>query len=376
MIYWTDAAAQKRLTRSRVSGKGAPGKKLGRPFLIELWPRHLHRVQSSRHRGNATGRRLLGCTLSLSAVLWWSSSASADPSEVDPTIGYNYSEIEIPRHAATGGAQRALASSIGALFVNPAGIAVGRVYHLGGLVQLWPEAKRQSYGAAASDSLLSSTKLAGGIGVTYNIQDPDGVDRKWTDLRFAFAYPFSEQFFFGLGGRVLWLDQKGAGPLPASAASGGLRDENILRTPSFDAGVILKATSDLSFAVVGNNLGNPGHGFLPTSIGGGIGFGRDQFAAEVDLVADLTTWERTTLRAMGGLELLLAERFALRAGYRYDQGAESHAVSLGGGYIERAFLLDFGVRRTVTGPASTTAVFGFTYHFEATGLAPTAGETF
>ena len=51
------------------------------------------------------------------------------------------------------------------------------------------------------------------------------------------------------------------------------------------------------------------------------------------VVSDFTTWDKTTVRAMGGLELLLADKFALRGGYRYDDGAKSHAVSVGAGYI-------------------------------------------
>jgi hypothetical protein len=93
-------------------------------------------------------------------------------------------------------------------------------------------------------------------------------------------------------------------------------------------------------------------------------------------VADFTTYEDTKIRGMGGLELLLAEHYALRGGYRFDQGAESHALSFGGGYIDRAFLLDVGVRRVVSGESSTTIVIGFTYHLESTGLAPDSADSF
>lgn len=316
------------------------------------------------------------CAAVALATITITSAASAEPSELDPAIGYNYSEIEIPRHAATAGAQRALSSSIVGLFVNPANISVGQVYHIGAFVQLWPEAARQSYGAAASDSLMSSTRLAGAAGVTQNFQDSDGVDREWTDLRFALAYPFSDRFHFGLGGRYLWLSQNGLGPLGPSFASGGLRDENIVRAFSFDAGATLRATPELAFAFVGNNLIDAGHGFLPTSVGGGVGFAHSTFGVEADVVADLTTWEGTKLRAMLGVELLLADRIAVRGGYRYDAGAESHAAALGVGYIERAFLVDIAARRVVSGDTATAIVFGFTYHLETTGLAPSPADSF
>ena len=64
-------------------------------------------------------------------------------------------------------------------------MSAARVYHLTALAQIWPESRRQSYGAAAVDSVGSSARVAGGIGATYNTQDSDGIDRKWTDVRFA-----------------------------------------------------------------------------------------------------------------------------------------------------------------------------------------------
>lgn len=304
------------------------------------------------------------------ATFGYSRGLRAEPSELDPSVGYNYSEIEIPRIAATGGAQRALSTSIGALFMNPANIAVGDVYHVGAFAQLWPEARRQSYGAAATDSLLSPSGLAGGVGATYNFQDPDGVDRTWTDVRFALAYPFSDKLFIGVGGRYLWLKEDGSGPLLPSRASAGLRGKNIVESLSFDAGATFKPIPALSISVVGNNLGNPGHGFLPTSFGGGIGLGQESFALEADLVMDFTTYGDTKLRGMGGAEVLIAEHYAIRGGYRYDQGASSHALSFGAGYIEPAFLVDVAVRRVVSGDAATTVVLGFTYHLESTGLTP------
>ena len=155
------------------------------------------------------------------AVAVFPSGARADPSDLPPEVGHNYGQIETPRTTAMNGALRAFANSTDALFVNPAGMPVARVYHIGALAQVWPEAARQSYGAAVVDSVVSSSRVAGGLGGTWTLQDPDGIDRTSTDLRFALAYPFSEQFFVGAGMRYLWLEQNGYGPLGRSAASGG-----------------------------------------------------------------------------------------------------------------------------------------------------------
>jgi hypothetical protein len=314
-------------------------------------------------RALASAAALVSCCLG-------AGNARAESSSLDPTIGWNYGEIETPRSAAMAGALRAYSNSITALFTNPANMASARIYHLGALAQIWPEASRQSYGAGAVDSIVSSTRLAGGFGGTWTMQDPDGIDRQATDLRFALAMPFSDQFALGVGGRYLWLKQNGLGPLGDSLASGGAEDENIVRGFAFDAGATLKPTEFFAISLVGNNLNNPGHGFQPTSVGGGVGIGTKDLTIEGDVVSDFTTWDTTKVRAMGGLELLLAGHYALRGGYRYDDGPKSHSVSLGAGYVDRAFAAEAAVRRVVSDPGATAIFFGFTYHLEATGLTP------
>jgi hypothetical protein len=315
-----------------------------------------------------------------SAILWacisWSTLSVADPSDLPPEVGYNYNEIETGRVAGKNGADRALGSSVSALFQNPANMAVSRVYHLAALLQLWPEASRQTYGIGAVDSVGSSARVAGGLGATWTRQDPDGVDRTATDLRFAMAFPFSDKFFAGAGGRFLWLTQDGDGPLGPSYASGGLDGEQILKSFTLDLGATLRPGSGLSLSVVGNNLNSPDHAFQPLTLGGGIGVAYKNFGIEADAVGDFVTWDDTKLRAMLGADLLFADHVAVRGGYRFDQGAESHSGSLGLGYISKEFSVDGAVRRVLVGDAVTAIVISFSYHLESTGLTPTASDTF
>ena len=313
-------------------------------------------------------------------VCVWSSSfalrARADKSSTPPEVGYNYQEIETPRITALNGANRALSSSTEALFNNPANMASSRVYHLNALAQIWPESGRQSYGLAAVDSVGSSARVAGGLGATYNTQDTDGINRKWTDIRFAMAYPFSDKFLLGIGGRYLRLKQDGDGPLGRSVASSGLGDEFIVSSLSFDAGATFKPTDGLALSVVGVNLNNPNNTFQPTSVGGGIGFGKELFSLEADVLADFTTWDSTKVRAMAGGEFLAGDHFPLRAGYRFDEGAKSHSVSAGLGYIDTQFGAEVALRRVVSGDTATAIVFGFSYHLDAGGLNQTENDTF
>lgn len=299
-------------------------------------------------------------------------SARAEPSPLPPEVGYGYSEQETARSAAMGGALRAFSNSTEALLTNPANLAATRVYHMAGLAQFWSTANRQSYGAAVVDSVVSRSRLAGGLSGTWLFQDPEGVDREAMDLRFALAFPLSDRLLLGATARLLDLQQdgfpRGQQLLPPSVASAGLVDESVVKDVTVDLGMTIRPAPNLAVALVGNNLTDPGHSLLPLTLGGGVGYGTPLFTAEVDVVGDFTTYEQTKVRAMGGLEYLAAGQYPVRVGYRYDEGRSSHALSAGAGYATREFSFDIALRRVLGDDASTSLFFGLKYHVEALGF--------
>jgi opacity protein-like surface antigen len=317
---------------------------------------------------------------SLLLALLWTARARGEASKLVPEVGYNYGEIETGRSAALGGATRALGNGITGVFENPANISLTRVYHLQALAQIWPEARKQTYGIGAVDSV--SGRIAGAITGQYGVLDPDGVRRKWTDVRLAIAVALSERFYAGVTGKYLKLSDSGPPRtgfgLPPSSAAGGLPDQASVEDITFDAGITVKPTEELSIGVVGTNLTNPGHGFQPLSLGGGVGYGSNDITVEGDVVADFTTFtngdgeSRTKTRLMFGFEYLAADHYPLRLGYRYDQGTSTHALSLGLGYIDPQFSVDFAIRRTVLGSEPygpvTSIIIDLQYFLEATGL--------
>jgi hypothetical protein len=296
----------------------------------------------------------------------------AEPSTVAPEVGYNYSEVETARTAAFGGALRAFSNSVEALQLNPANLAATRVYHLGGLAQFWSAANRQSYGVAIVDSVVSRSRLAGGVSANWLFQDPDGVDRKGLDGRFGLAFPVSDRFLIGASVRYLDLTEdgypRGRNTLPPSLASSGTRNESIVKDITFDAGLTIRPNANLALSLVGNNLTNPGNGLLPLILGGGIGLGSQLLTAEFDLAADFTTYEDTKLRAMGGMEFLAGGAYPLRVGYRYDAGQSSHALSGGAGYASKEFSFDVSVRHIFGDEPVTALFFGLKYHVDALGI--------
>ncbi|HEX3593691.1 MAG TPA: hypothetical protein VHU80_01280 [Polyangiaceae bacterium] len=317
---------------------------------------------------SAGTRHALLTGLALVAV---STAARADPSKLPAEVGYNYGQTEAPRAAGMGGALRAFSNSTDALFMNPANMAATRVYHLAGFAQIWPEASRQTYGAAIVDSIVSASRLAGGLAASWTGQDPSGIDRSNFDVRFALAFPFSDHFFLGATGRYLSLKQngypKGLYDLPPSLASGGEHGSTISQGITFDAGATLKPIEELAISVVGSNLSNPGTSFLPLMFGGGAAYGTSELTLEADVLGDFTTYGSTKVRAMAGGEYLVGDHVPLRLGYRYDQGQVSHTVTGGLGYIDSAYSIDLSIQRSVAGPSSTAIIFGFQYHVESGG---------
>jgi opacity protein-like surface antigen len=290
-----------------------------------------------------------------------SAAAQAEPSKLPPEVGWNYGEMETTRAAGLGGAVRALATGPTALYFNPANLAAARDYRIEAMGQIWPEAKRQSYGAAVADARINPS-LAGGVGANYTWQDNDGLKRKALDLRVGLAMPISDKFFLGAAGRYTRILQDGLGPLGPSYASGGRADDPLVQQFTFDAGLSIRPSGAFAIGLVGNNLTFPGHAFLPTTIGGGVGVSPSEgLSIEGNLLADLTTYDKTTWRASGGAEFVAAERFPLRFGYRFDEGQKSHALGGGVGYSDAQFGVSLSLRRTISGEASTTVVFGLEF---------------
>lgn len=313
--------------------------------------------------------------LTLAAVLIVPQRATAQSSLPAP-LRTNLGENETARSAAFGGAMRAWGWGTTAMFLNPANLAEERAYHLEGVVQLTPEAARQAYGAVIMDSITN--KLAGGVAVVGSFVDPDGIDRTTLDVRVGLSYPISDRFLLGLAGRYIRATQLGTGPLGNSKLSGGLMDVEgrfpFVSTATFDAGLTVKVTEGLAISVLGTSLTYPNNGVLPTTVGGGIGYSGSGFTIEVDGLADLTTWGKPTARVMAGAEYVIRESFPLRAGYRFDQGADQHSLSAGIGYVTREFSVEASVRRALDEQGPTSVVLGLAYFLESSGLVKSSNE--
>jgi hypothetical protein len=289
------------------------------------------------------------------AIALFSSRGQASPSTTSIEQGYDLGEVQHPRTVAMAGANQVWGGSTSAIFANPANLSLYRVYHLEALAAFSPEARRQSYGGAVVDS--STSKLAGGFGGTWSQMDPDGIKRQWTDLRLTLAYPLGDRFHLGVTGRYLRATQAvGRGPFGSSVVSDGKPDDPLTSQFTFDAGAAIAITEGLRFGVSGRNLTAPGIGLMPTVLAGGLGWSNQTVSVEADSLIDFTTYQKARARAMVGGEVLLADHIPVRAGYRFDDGTHTHALSLGAGYVDKRFSVEVAGRRDIVADHPATMI--------------------
>ncbi len=309
--------------------------------------------------------------LAAGACAWMlcASTAGAQSISTSPELAYDSGEIPNARAVAMGGALNALGVSTPALFLNPANMPMARVYHIEALAAFSPEAKRQTYGMAVVDSVLNSSRLAGGLMGVWSEIDPGGIHRTSTDLRGGLAFPLGDKI--ALGGTMRWLRVEqavGAGPFGASPVSDGTPSGPLINTFTFDLGATVNVIEGLRIGVAGHNLTNPGTALAPTVGAMGIGYGTQDFALEVDGQLDFTTYTSARGRIMAGGEFFVMDRYAIRAGWRYDGGTAVNAASLGFGYVDPRFGVEVGVRRDLIGSLGTTlGVLSLRYFYDSTG---------
>jgi hypothetical protein len=218
--------------------------------------------------------------------------------------------------------------------------------------------------------VLNTGHLAGGFGGTWSQMDPNGIRRTWTDLRAGLALPLGDHLALGATVRYLHVDQAvSSGPFGPSLASDGTSGSPIFNSLTLSAGATATIIDGLKVAVSGDNITNPGTALAPTLLRGGIGYSTPVASVELDGLADFTTWGSTEGRVMAGGELFLAERYALRAGWRYDAGEQLHALSAGFGYVDPKWSIEFALRRDLVGEhGQTYGVIGLRYYYDALGI--------
>jgi opacity protein-like surface antigen len=303
-------------------------------------------VGSDRSERSVSGMRAASVIVMLLAIV-----AASEASAFD---------IETTRPMALAGGSRAQCPSNAALYLNPAGLSLARVYHVETLYSYVPTSNGHVVGASVVDSVTST--LAMGLSFNYITWDPDHEDRSEYDVRLAAAYAIGSYFALGLTLKYLYAEMEGRGPLGPNVME--RNGDDPLNTVTVDVGAIITIRNMLNIGVVGYNLTSTGSSSAPISLGTALSLQLRNFAIVADVLLDFTTREDLSIRVMGGAEYFLANHYPIRLGYRYDDGRGSHAISGGFGYVSQSWGIEISLRQDVSAEDLET-VLGLTLRYFA-----------
>ncbi|MCK6550007.1 hypothetical protein L6R52_29505 [Myxococcota bacterium] len=236
-----------------------------------------------------------------------------------------------------GGAQRALTNANDAIYINPAGLALGALYsvELGYLDDLRSSERR--FNASIADS--QAGPLAGGLAYTYTRLRPEGESDEAVlvghRVDVSLATLVAEGAAIGVTARYLNLNVK-EGDVPVDGAK--------LSTFTLDAGVQWRIGGGFSLGAAGYNLTNNERSELPVGWGAGIGYGVEAFSIEGDVRYNAQIGKAAYTGTAG---YVISQLVPIRAAVTYDLANERVTVSGGIGFITQRFVADLGYQQIV-----------------------------
>lgn len=233
--------------------------------------------------------------------------------------------------------QRALTTGNDSIYINPGGLALGRVYSVElGYLDDFRSADRR-FNASIVDS--QAGPIAGGIAYTYSKRRPDQsamVDERLSGHRveLALATRVADTAALGVTARYLTYDRQ--------VAEGQTPPDEGFSTFTVDAGLQWRILEFLSVGVAGYNLTNSDNRELPIGWGAGLGLELGAFTIEGDVRYNAQLGKPRF--SLGG-GFVIGEVVALRAGGAYDRLNEAWIASGGVGLILDRFNLDLAYRQ-------------------------------
>lgn len=287
----------------------------------------------------------------------WVNVANADP----PAAIQN----ETGRGIALGSGMRASSISTAALAYNPSALPFGRVYHMEGNVDYQPNIDSLMVGAAVVDSLTSTVAM--GVSARALLPQSDGAPEGW-DLRLGAGLPLSDAITVGVSGRYIKFNAPAA-LRGADNVVGGVTDDGTATEPdpsaegvTLDAAIGIHPSEGIHLSLLGYNLINQHAAYAPVMAGGSLGFNvGEALTLGGDVIADFTTFNRTTVTVGGGVEYLHDATIPLRLGYMFDGARGFHYASAGVGYNDQKMGVEIGMQQGVSGTNDTRLIAAIRY---------------
>jgi hypothetical protein len=239
------------------------------------------------------------------------------------------------RPLGMGGAGRAFATGDAGPLLNPSGMSLIRQYAIEGDYGFASPRNDQYLHASVVDS-TSAYLVAGGLYYTYHLSHPTGLPSgTGHEAGLALSLPFGQ--FVAIGATLKYFRMTGI--QAPDGHDGGF---------TFDVGVSVRPSPQVSLAVVGQNLRNLENSEAPQQIGYGVAFlAATDLTVALDGVtpfaANTYTGRRGTSILAGG-DLLLAHHFGVRLGGGYDGVSGNGFGTAGFSYVGDVGAVDVGAR--------------------------------
>ncbi|MEE8408152.1 MAG: hypothetical protein V3T05_00975 [Myxococcota bacterium] len=223
-----------------------------------------------------------------------------------------FNEIAGVRSLAMGGAHRGIGSSNDTLYLNPAGMAIGRRY-----------AVEFNYGNSPFDRLSdrlthlnvsavdsSSGPVAGGFGYTHTRGNSDGVDTSLHRIYVAAAYPIMRNMAFGVTYKHIRGTLNHAGQKREVSMS------------NYDAGLAIHLGQGIGIGLSAHNIIRTAKNkstlirLVPLTFGGGLAWNLSPITVGADVVVDARNTDELVYSYHAGVEYFLQNQFPLRMGFR------------------------------------------------------------
>jgi hypothetical protein len=261
-------------------------------------------------------------------------------------------ELYDARSMGMGGALRASAFATSALYLNPAGLAMSKAYHIETSYIFDDKYKMHMVGASVVDSVTS--RLVVGLGYFFKwVGDGNDAlrpsDIKFHNLVLGLAYAIIPRLSLGVNmhyknGKVHTPNQEDIEPDSNPRSYGGN-----LNAFSLDAGLTLHIVKNVGIAVVGYNLTNRKSPMAPIMLGMSafvqVAFIQISFDVLLDFYSGkalLDSKGKVWPRYMLGAEAFLGDHWPVRVGYAYSDVTGSHSIHTGAGYVGKKGSVEAG----------------------------------
>jgi hypothetical protein len=257
-----------------------------------------------------------------------------------PTPGAE--DVSRARSLAMGGAFRAVATSNDAIYLNPAGVAVGQRYALDGNYALNPATDLRHWSVSVVDSKTSL--LAAGLSFASLRGTGAEGEVKGSVTHLALGLPMADVGAIGFSGKYLRFDRPDA-----------------TNAITADLGLLLRLAGRLSAAAVAYNVIDVASTEAPFGAGFGLSYGDDlSFRLAADVALDLSRGDETPATVHAGGEYLLAGVLPVRAGFRRDLDGNVNHLSGGLGFVSPTFGVDAAYVQSLDSEFPTDRTFSFT----------------